>query len=135
MATNKAFERGVELPFSMPTGVVSGQPVVIGNLAGVAQYTYAAIPSPPGQISIDFEGVYFLSVTAKSGLSPSVNSAVKPGDNIYADGGTTDTATNVTTGFTLDKASASTLFGSAMDAIPAGQTATIRVRLKVSPAN
>ena len=139
MAANKAFERGFALSFLAPAGVVSGDPVVLGGstsgggMAGVVQDSYGAQAQPAGTVSVDLVGVYYLTVTAKSSLSPSVASQVKPGDKLYADGGVYDSASNFTTGFTIDKNSTNTpYFGNAIDGLAAGQTASIRVRLKVT---
>ena len=128
MATNKAIERAVSFPVAVPTTCLSGDLVVVGNMAAVLETSYNALT---GKATASFEGAYFLTVSALSSESPAVNSAVKPGDKLYLNGGTLDATTNVTTGGTLDKNSAGTFVGFALDAITAGQTATIRVRLKV----
>lgn len=147
MALNKALERGMAITLPAPAaanagvGPNSGDPLLFGTgtapgfgLAGVAQNSY----TPPtgvatGNISVDFEGVYFLTVTAKSALSPSTGKAINPGDKIYADGGTLDATTGCTYGFTLDANSSSGVyFGNALDALGSGLSGTIRVRLKVT---
>lgn len=134
MSTINADPRGEFLQFLVPSTVTSNQPLLVGNLGVVAQesYTPPGGLTPTGYVSCALIGAFFLTVTAKTGLSPSVNSAVKPGDRIYADGGSLDATTNVTTGFTLDKNSGGTLFGTALDALATGTTGTIRVRLKVA---
>lgn len=134
MAQNEANPRGEALQFFVPSTIISGQPIMIGQLAAVAQEAYAPVggQTPTGQIGTALIGCWFLTVTAKTSLSPSVNSAVKPGDKLYADGGSTDSATNVLSGFTLDKNTGGVYFGNAMDALTAGTTGTIRVRLKVT---
>jgi predicted RecA/RadA family phage recombinase len=126
VATNKALERAQAISYPAPATVVSGDPVLVGKLAGVAKTSYR---SDTTEASIDHEGAYFLSVTAVTTISPAAGSAIKPGDAIYADGGTTDATTNFTTGFTLDKNSSGVFFGNALDAVTSGATATIRVRL------
>lgn len=133
MSANNANARGEFLQFPVPSTVVSGDPILVGAMAAVAQesYTPPGSVTPTGQVSVALIGCFFLSVTAKSSLSPSVGSAVKPGDKLYLDGGTLDSTTNVTTGGTLDKNTGGTFFGFACDAITSGSTATIRVRLKV----
>lgn len=126
--TNQADPRAEFLQATMPSTVVSGDPLLLGTMAIVAQEDY----SSARQTSFARIGAFFLTVTAKSALSPSTNSAVKPGDAIYADtDGTLDSTTNVTRGFTLDKNSSGTLFGFALDALSTGTTGTIRVALKV----
>lgn len=127
MAANKALERGVAFPEPVPSTVVSGDPLLVGKLAAVAETDYS---STSGEASLSFEGAYFLSVVAKSSLSPSTGSAVKPGDAIYLTGGTLDSTTNCTTGGTLCKDSSGTFYGNALDSITSGSTATIRVRLQ-----
>lgn len=127
MAANKALERAVAVNLAVPSGVLSGDPLMVGDLAAVAETDYS---STSGQASLSFEGAYFLSVTAVSTLSPASGAAIKPGDAIYLKGGSTDSTTNCTTGGTLCvDASGSVFFGNALDAITSGATATIRVRL------
>lgn len=126
--TNQANARAEFLQFTVPSTVVSNDPLLVGTLAVVAQESYSAAH----QCSVSRIGAFFVTVTAKSALSPSTNSAVKPGDKIYADtDGTLDSTTNVTRGFTLDKNSSGTHFGYALDALATGTTGTIRVALKV----
>lgn len=126
MATNKALDKANGVSYAAPATVLSGDPVVVGRLAGVAKTSYR---TDTLEASIDHEGAYFLPVTAASGLSPIVGAAIMPGDPIYADGGVLDPTTNFLTGFTLDTNPAGVFFGNALDAVGAGLTATIRVRL------
>lgn len=126
--TNQALARAEYLQFTMPSTVLSNDPLLVGTMSVVAQENYSAAR----QTSAARIGAFFLTCTAKSALSPSTNSAIKPGDKIYADtDGTLDTTTNVTRGFTLDKNSSGTLFGYALDALATGTTGPIRVALKV----
>ncbi len=147
--TNTALNRGEFIMMAVPTaanggdGPNSGDFLMFGNtvdtpegnLAGIASNSYTpptGIPNPLG-IGVQFIGVFFLSVEALDGLSPASGTAINPGDRIYASGGTYDATTGCTYGCTLDANSASgTYIGNALDAIPAGQTAVIRVRLKVT---
>lgn len=129
MATNELIDVANNLQFDCPATVLSGDPVVIGRLAAVANTSYKADTQ---QASFDLEGAYFLPVTAASALSPFVAAAIGAGDPVYADGGVLDAATNVLTGFTLTSnaaGGANPLFGNALDPVGAGLTATIRVRL------
>jgi len=148
MALNKALERGNAITMAAPAaanggiGPLAGDPLLVGStvvggllggMAGVAQTSY----TPPtrvadGFISIDFEGAYFLTVTAKSSLSPSTGKAINPGDKVFVDGGTLDTVTGMTYGFTLDANTGGAYFGNALDALASGATGVIRVRLKVT---
>lgn len=148
MALNKALERGNAITMAAPAaanngvGPLAGDPLLIGastvsgviaGMAGVAQTSYTPPTRvPDGNISIDFEGAYYLSVTAKSSLSPSTGKAINPGDKVYADGGTLDTTTGITYGFTLDANSGAPYFGNALDPLVSAATGTIRVRLKVT---
>lgn len=131
MSTNNEYSLADSLQFAVPTSIVSGQPILIGKLAGVASESYTPpTGTPTGQVNVQLKGAFFLTVTAATVLSPPTTSAIKPGDIIYADGGTLDTATNVTYNFTLDKASGGVVFGNSLDALTAGTTAVVRVRLK-----
>ena len=91
-----------------PTTVTSGMPVLIGNEPAVALDDYQ---SNLGGTTFYFAGTYGLTVIGRSSESPVVTAAIKFGDKIYAVG-TLDSATNVTTGLTLDANSSSgVLFG------------------------
>lgn len=117
-------------PSACLSTVTSGQPVLIGVLPAVAMDTAANVANDTPTFL--FGGSFSLSVTAKSSLSPSVNAAINPGDAIYADGGTLDSASNMTTGFTLDKNSGGTLFGyldPTGPALASGTTDTVTVLL------
>lgn len=128
MATNKAIERAVSFPVPVPTTCLSGDFVLVGNMAAVLETAYNALT---GMATASFEGAYFLTVSALSAESPATGSAIKPGDKLYLNGGTLDGTTNVTTGGTIDKNNAGTFIGFALDAVASSQTAVIRVRLKV----
>ena len=57
---------------------------------------------------------------------------INPGDRVYAFGGAIDVTTGCLYGFSLNtNSNVGWYYGNSLDAIPAGQTATIRVRLKV----
>src|SRR5271169_6496769 len=122
-------------------GPYSGDVLLFGDneagasLAGVAQNSYTpptGIPNPEG-VGVQFIGVFFLTVVALNQLSPGTGVAIAPGDPVYADGGTYDATTGCTYGFTLDANEATGhYFGNALDAVASGQTAIIRVRLKVT---
>lgn len=133
MSVNNANPRGEFLQFAVPTTVKSGDAILVGKLACVAQESENPGTGYPetGSVSVALIGAFFFSVHAVSTISPAVNVAIKPGDPIYYDGGTLDAPTNVTTGGTLDVNSGETLFGHALDALASGTTGKIRVRLKV----
>lgn len=137
MATNQAISGPVfEINEPVPAAALVNAPVLVGSLAGVV-LALQPLPTPlsPTTATIDIgRDAYNLSVLAATTISPLAGSAIKPGDKLYADGGTLDATTNVTTGFTIDKNSSGTYFGNALDAVGSGLTATIRVRLKMSGA-
>jgi hypothetical protein len=140
--TNKNQERITPLQLKVPTGAIAtGALLIFGTtkpMVGVAATGQAA--SPPanyddnsGYVTVDFEGVFNLSVIARTQKSPSAGAAISIGDAIYADGGTYDPATGITTGSVLDADTNGAFVGLALDAVAAGVTATIRVVLKGCP--
>ena len=90
-----------------PTTVVSGDPVLIGTIPGVALDSYQA---NTGGTTFLCNGSFTLTVIAATVVSPITGRAVNPGDKIYATG-TLDSVTNITTGLVLSKATGGTLFG------------------------
>lgn len=144
MSVNQAMARGERLTLAAPIadnngiGPISGEPLLLGAISGhqlalVAETSYTEPGSlvPTGNIACDLIGVFYLTVTAKSALSPGTNKAVAPGDAIFADGGTYDSVSGMTYGFTLDSNSSAVFFGNSLDAVVAGVTQVVRVRLKV----
>lgn len=107
-----------------PTTVLAGDPVLLGTEPGVALDNYQA---NLGGTTFLLNGTFILTVIARSSESPVVTAGIKPGDNLYAVG-TLDSATNVTTGLTIDKNSASGIRFGNLDpsgtAITAGNTDT-----------
>lgn len=92
-----------------PTTILAGDPVFIGGLPAVALDNYSSVT---GGTDFYFNGSFYLSVTAATALSPLTGTQISPGQNVYADGGTLDSTTNVKYGFTLDaNSSTGTLFG------------------------
>ena len=143
--TNKNQERFATFQLKQPSGVaiVSGNVYLFGKgtkaIVGVAAESQVASGTAPaydsasGYFTLDCEGVFNLSVQAFTLSSPTVPGAINPGDAVYADAGTYDSVTGVTTGSVLSLDSTGTFIGNAMDAISAGVTATIRVILKNAP--
>lgn len=104
MATNRAFANARKLQFAVPSGTVSGDPVVIGDaLPGVALTDRDA----DGNASVDLGGAYHLEVA----------SAIDPGDIVYYHSGTLNATS-----------SGGVRFGYALQAIASG-TATIPVKI------
>jgi predicted RecA/RadA family phage recombinase len=109
-----------------PTTVKSGDPVLIGTIPGVALDDYQA---NTGGTTFLCNGSFILTVIAATVVSPQTGSQVNPGDKVYATG-TLDSATNVTTGLTISKASGGTLFGHldpTAPAITSGTTSTTAI--------
>lgn len=107
MALNEVFKPGDRLPVPVPAGVVSGNPVVVGSLIGVAQISRDAA----GYVTIDTAGVYEFTVTG----------AINFGDPVYA-----VTSGGLVTSLTAT-ASGNTRFGTSMTT----QAATGKCRVKL----
>ena len=106
-----------------PTTVVAGDAVFLGIEPAVALNSYAA---STGGATFHLTGSFTLTVVAATVVSPITGSTCNPGDQLYATG-TLDTATNVTTGLTISKASGGTKFGTldpSGTAITSGTTST-----------
>jgi hypothetical protein len=117
--------------------VAGGSPGTTATVAaGVAteaeNSTNPTYDNNTGYLTVDFEGVYALSVVAETLGSASAGAAINTGDAIYASGGTYDKTSGITYGFTLCKDTNGTFFGRAMQSLAAGTTATIAVLLRNS---
>lgn len=121
MAKNRKREIGRELvlaPTSAPsTTALSGDPVVVGQMPGVALNDASDTVANGGTTTIQFDGVFDLSVKAIDG---SGNSAVAAGDVLYYVAADTPR---------LSKKNTGVRFGYATAAITAGSTATIPVKV------
>ena len=113
MATNRKHQDGRRLSVAVASTVESGDPVAIGQMTAVALTDYDATT---GEASVDFVGVWNLSVKAINGDG---NSAVALGDALYYVDGDTPP---------LSKKNTGVFFGYALEAITSGATATIMVR-------
>jgi len=113
VATNRTLADGRQLKVicTDPTTPASGDPVIVGNIPGVALTDEVATFT-----TIDTEGVYDLLVHANDGGS----SAVAVGDIIYYNSGNTPK---------LDKAVAGVRFGYALEVITGDAEAIIKVKL------
>lgn len=101
-----------------PATPTSGDPVLLGQIPGVALTDEGEGGNDSGEITIDTGGVYNLSV---KGENASGNSAVAIGDIIYYEAGQTPP---------LNKdATNGVRFGYAFGAVGSGQTATIPVKV------
>ncbi len=111
-----------------PTTVKSGDAVLLGSIPAFALDDYQAVS---GGTTFLLNGSFNVTVVANSVLSPPTTHAINPGDKVYYDGGSLDTATNVTSGGTIDaNSSTGKLFGN-LDpngpGITAGTTSTSAV--------
>jgi hypothetical protein len=102
------------------TGVVSGDPVLLGRLPGVATESYS---SADGKADVQIPGgpVYDLSVKA---INEDGNSAVAVGDPLYYVDGDTPP---------ISKKQSGVYYGIALETVSTGGTATINVLLDQSP--
>lgn len=116
MAKNKVYNFGDKLSLvcSFPAAPVSGDPVLVGRIPGVAQTNERA----DGTTSVDMDGVYTLSVTAAA-------AAINVGDRLYASAASPVVISNTNTGIP---------YGFALGAIGNGLTAAINVKLQGSSA-
>jgi predicted RecA/RadA family phage recombinase len=115
MATNTVYmwTRSRPLVCSDPTTPASGDPVLMGQIPGVALVDEDAA----GETTVALDGAFELSV---KGIDGSGNSAVAKGDAIYYVTGDTPK---------LSKKTAGVLFGYALAAVSSGATATIAVEV------
>jgi predicted RecA/RadA family phage recombinase len=113
MAKNKVFEDGRQLQHPVASGVVSGDPVAVGQITGVA----LADRDADGNAVLDHQGVYLLSV---GGVDQVGNSAVAYGDRLYYTNADTPKINKKNTGIP---------FGFAMGTVSSGGTGSINVRL------
>lgn len=114
MATN-FIQDGKTMVMPTVTGAESGDAYVVGSYLPCVLLTDAET-ADPYNATVQTEGVFDLSAKAHDG---SVNSAIAAGDMLYW----TDKDT------ALDKDSSEDAFGIALEAVDAGETATIKVLL------
>ena len=114
MATNQVFPytRSVQAVCSVPTTPSSNDPVLIGQIPGVALIDEQS----DGITTVALDGVWDLSV---KGEAAGGNSAVAVGDILYYEAGQTPPVNKDATN--------GVRFGYALEAVSSGATATIRV--------
>lgn len=119
MATNKLYDRGTHLSLAAtdPATPASGDPVLVGQMPGVALINEAA----DGKTTIDFEGVFTLSV--KGVTTAAAGSAVAVGDILYYVPGNTPKLSKATGD------AGAVRFGYALGTVNSAATGTIQVRL------
>lgn len=113
MAINEVYEKADTLYETVPSGKVSGDPVVVGQIPGVCLIDRDAA----GKATITRIGAHTLSV---KGIDGGGNSAVAVGDILYYTEADTPKISKKATGVR---------FGYADEAVTSGATATIRVIL------
>lgn len=119
MANNMVYTEGNQLSLvaSDPATPASGDPVLVGQMPGVAMTDEGDGGNDATKTSIRFCGVFDLSV---KGIDGSGNSAVAVGDIIYYVTGDTPK---------LSKKDTGVRFGYALEAVVSGATTTIQVKL------
>jgi predicted RecA/RadA family phage recombinase len=123
MAKNLLFKDGRHLTVAVAAGTVSGDPVMYGERPGVAEYDR----DTDGQATVDFGGVYSLSVKAvdNSGTEhASANVAVAAGDKIYY-----QAAAGETPAYLSKEDFTGKFFGYAHGTVTSGATAAIPVKV------
>jgi len=115
MATNEVYADGNQLALAAtdPTTPASGDPVVVGQIPGVALLNEQS----DGKTTIKMNGVFSLSV---KGVDGSGNAAVDAGDIIYYVAADTPK---------LSKKATGVRFGYALATVGSGATATIQVKV------
>lgn len=115
MAKNEVYKQGkyLSLAATDPATPASGDPLIVGQIPGVAQ----TAEDTAGNTSVAMEGVFNLSV---KGIDGSGNSAVAIGDILYYTSGDTPKISKKATGVR---------FGYALGTVTSGSTATIPVKL------
>ena len=109
MATNRVFEHSWQRAVPVPSGVVSGDPVLIGEaLVGVALIDR----DDDGEATVQFDGEFDLEVVAAG--------AMAVGDVVYIDDATSRTLSDTNTGVH---------FGYLMEVIAGASTVTVRVKV------
>lgn len=120
MATNLHMNDGRYLTgaATAPAAPVSGDPVLLGQIPGVALTDEAEGGNAAGECTIDTGGVYLLSVEAVNNAG---NSAVAIGDILYYEAGQAPPVNKDNV--------AGVRFGYALGTVGAGLTATIAVKI------
>lgn len=119
MAINEVYEKADTLYEAVPSGTLSGDPVCVGQMPGVALIDR----DTAGKATITRIGAHNLSVAgidSSGGSGADANVAVAVGDILYFD---------VTKTPKISKRAGGIRYGYADEAITSGATATIRVIL------
>lgn len=111
MAKNRVLDHGRNLALPVPEGTVSGSPVIVGQIPGVALIDRKS----DGKATVQRDGTFKLAVVAKNKAG---NSKVSVGDIIFMKG--TELNKNNEEGVR---------YGYALEEVPSGETKTIEVAI------
>lgn len=111
MALNRVYASGRTLTLAVASGTVSGDPVLVGSMTGVA----LTDRDSAGNATVDFGGVY--NLTAR-GIDDAGNSAIAVGNPLYFVSGDSPV---------LSKKASGHFFGYALETGSAGSNTTIKV--------
>lgn len=114
MAKNRVAPHGKQLVLPVPSGRVSGDPVVVGQLPGVCLTDRDA----NGNATVQMDGVFTLSVKGENNAG---NSAVAIGDILYYETGQTPPVNKDNV--------AGVRFGYALEVVSSGATTSIKVKI------
>ena len=112
MAKNRVYADGRFLYLEVPSGTESGDPVVVGDIPGVALIDR----DDDDKATIDTSGVYKLEVEAKDDDG---DAAISVGDKLYYDA----------TDDEITKDDSDKLFGYALEAVDGGEKEEILVKV------
>lgn len=123
MAKNRVMINGrfLSVAATAPTTPVSGDPVIVDSLPGVA----LTDERTDGTVSIDTEGVFDLAVSALSGTAGSTNTAIPYGSRLYYFNAGSAVAK-------LNREGTGVPFGFALGSFNAGSGGTIPVKVWAS---
>lgn len=129
MANNQKVYEGHHLPLPVGVGKLSGDPVVVGKLAGVCEINADA----SGMATVDLSGaVYALSVGGV--VAGGTNGAVNVGDTVYYQSAATPKINANSTGGIEFGTIVGTVFpystAIGQQAVASGGTATVHVKLR-----
>ncbi len=114
MARNQVHDHGDSLTLPVAAGTVSGNAVAVRQIPGVALTSRDA----NGDATVRMKGVFNLAAVGQEWNGTAiVNVAIAPGNILYLNG------------TTLNRDNRGVRFGYALDAVAAGATATIRVKV------
>ncbi len=115
MAQNEVYDLADSLGLPVTSGVVSGDPVMVGNMPGVALQDRSEDTS--GEATVKMRGAFTLSV---KGANEAGNVAIGVGDPIFFTSADTPKLSAKQTG---------KFFGFALEAVGSGDTTAIKVRI------